>query len=102
VILSGLLWDGVGGLRAIKAAGGTCLVRRPSDSTFDSLPLHALETVQCDLVGTPFEIARLVEFAAGRRCASALRTPFPSLISGIRSSVARAGALVYRSLGIKS
>jgi hypothetical protein len=45
-------------------------VQQPADSTFDSLPRHALETVQCDQIGTPFEIAsRLVELAAGRCCA---------------------------------
>ena len=69
VILSGMLWDGVDGLKAIKEAGGTCIVQTPEDATFDSMPKNALESVECDFVGTTIEIAsRLVELGAGRNC----------------------------------
>ncbi|HBN79557.1 MAG TPA: chemotaxis protein CheB [Planctomycetaceae bacterium] len=69
VILSGMLWDGVDGLKAIKEAGGTCIVQTPEDATFDSMPKNALKSVECDFVGTTIEIAsRLVELGAGRNC----------------------------------
>jgi len=69
VVLSGMLWDGVAGLQAIKAAGGECIVQDPKDAQFPGMPQNALEAVECDLIGTPLEIAsRLVELAAGRQC----------------------------------
>ncbi|MGE0607511.1 MAG: chemotaxis protein CheB [Pirellulales bacterium] len=69
VILSGCLWDGVDGLKAIKQAGGTCIVQTPHEAAFESMPRHALEAVECDFVGTTVEIAsRLVELAAGKKC----------------------------------
>lgn len=70
VVLSGMLWDGVEGLRAIKQAGGACIVQHPDDAAFESMPRHALQAVDCDYVGTTMEIAsRLVELGAGRSCA---------------------------------
>lgn len=42
VLLSGMLKDGVEGLRAIKEAGGKALAQSPSDAKFGSLPLNAL------------------------------------------------------------
>lgn len=42
VLLSGLLKDGVEGLRAIKEAGGKALVQSPSEAMFDTLPRNAL------------------------------------------------------------
>lgn len=69
VILSGALSDGIEGLKAIKTAGGTCLVQTPADALFDSMPCKALEVVEPDLVGSPLEIASyLIELAAGRKC----------------------------------
>jgi two-component system chemotaxis response regulator CheB len=69
VILSGALSDGIAGLQAIKAAGGTCLVQSPDDALFESMPREALAAIEPDLVGTPLEIAsHLIELAAGRKC----------------------------------
>lgn len=69
VILSGALFDGIEGLKAIKAAGGTCMVQNPQDAVFKSMPLSALAAIDCDVIGTPLEIAsHLIELAAGRRC----------------------------------
>lgn len=69
VILSGTLWDGVAGLKAIHEAGGKCIVQDPEDAAFDDMPRKALEQVDVDYVGTDDEIASiLVELAAGRNC----------------------------------
>ena len=69
VILSGLLWDGVEGLSAIHQAGGKCLVQSPADAIFQDMPLHAIDAVDIDFVGTADEIAqRLIEIARPRSC----------------------------------
>ncbi|REK07225.1 MAG: chemotaxis protein CheB [Planctomycetota bacterium] len=69
VILSGMLYDGVKGLQAIKQAGGTCIVQSPADAEHGDMPRNALEAVAADYVGTTMDIAsRLMELAAGREC----------------------------------
>jgi two-component system chemotaxis response regulator CheB len=69
VILSGALADGIEGIKAIRAAGGKCLVQNPTDALFPSMPRNALEAIEPDLVGSPLEIASyLIELAAGRKC----------------------------------
>jgi chemotaxis response regulator CheB len=69
VILSGALADGIEGLKAIKAAGGVCMVQNPMDADFESMPKHAVDAIDCDVVGSSLEIASaLIELAAGRHC----------------------------------
>ncbi|BBZ12745.1 chemotaxis protein CheB [Mycobacterium branderi] len=48
VLMSGLLDDGVAGLGAIKAAGGTAVVQDPMDALFPDLPRNALESGVAD------------------------------------------------------
>jgi chemotaxis response regulator CheB len=67
VVLSGMLWDGIEGLEAIKASGGYCIVQDPLDASFESMPQNALDAVNVDFVGDADEIAtRLIEIAAKR------------------------------------
>lgn len=69
VILSGMLWDGVEGLKAIHEAGGKCIVQDPLEALFPDMPQHALDEVPVDFVGTADEIASvLMEMATGRHC----------------------------------
>ena len=69
VILSGMLNDGTEGMRAIKDAGGRCLVQSPSDASYSSMPLHALAEVEPVFVGTAAEISSfLMEMALGEHC----------------------------------
>lgn len=69
VILSGMLNDGVAGMRAIKNAGGRCVIQSPSDAACPSMPLNALDEVDPVFMGSAAEIASfLVELAAGRQC----------------------------------
>jgi two-component system chemotaxis response regulator CheB len=69
IILSGTLWDGVEGLRAIHDAGGKCIVQDPGEAAVEDMPRNALKSVDVDFVGTTDEIASLlVELAAGRSC----------------------------------
>jgi len=67
VLLTGMLDDGVAGLKAIRAAGGMVLVQDPADAAFPELPRRALLALEPDqtlaldaigaaliaLVGTP-------------------------------------------------
>ena len=69
VILSGMLSDGVQGLKDIHDAGGYCIVQDPKDAEFDSMPNNALAEVDANFVGTAEEIADvLIEIARGRKC----------------------------------
>ena len=71
VILSGMLSDGVKGLKDIHDAGGYCIVQDPDDARFDSMPNKALSEVNANFVGTAEEIADvLIEIAEGRTCHS--------------------------------
>ncbi|AMV31499.1 Chemotaxis response regulator protein-glutamate methylesterase [Pirellula sp. SH-Sr6A] len=69
VILSGMLSDGVEGLKAINDAGGYCIVQSPADADFPSMPTNALSHVDVDFVGTAQEIASFImEISLGRNC----------------------------------
>jgi two-component system chemotaxis response regulator CheB len=43
ILLSGVLDDGVLGMAAIRARGGTAVVQHPDDALFPDMPLNALE-----------------------------------------------------------
>lgn len=67
VLLSGLLSDGVEGLRAIKSTGGRALVQSPSSAEFDELPRNALaHDGQIDKVADVEELsAEIVRLVGG-------------------------------------
>ncbi len=56
VILSGTASDGVEGVHAIKAAGGTIIAQRPETAKFDGMPRAAIATGKVDLILAPEEI----------------------------------------------
>lgn len=69
VILSGMLSDGKEGMRAIRNAGGRCIVQSPSDAEYPSMPLHALSEIEPVFVGTAAEICSyIMEMALGEHC----------------------------------
>jgi two-component system chemotaxis response regulator CheB len=59
VLLTGNLSDGSIGMAEIKAAGGLCLVQRPGDASFPSMPESALFLGGIDYV---FDVAAAHEF----------------------------------------
>ena len=69
VVLSGTLWDGTAGLRAISDAGGYCLIQDPDDAQFPDMPMNAIRRVEPTRIGTAEQLAKcIVEIASERRC----------------------------------
>src|SRR5262245_25755828 len=58
VLLSGMGSDGVEGIRAIKAQGGTVLVQDPKTARFDAMPQAAISTGLADAVLPPVGLAQ--------------------------------------------
>lgn len=63
VILSGMGFDGVLGLRAIKDKGGLVVVQEPTSASSDSMPRGAIEAGLADIVVPPEEMpARIAAY----------------------------------------
>ncbi|WP_445168792.1 chemotaxis protein CheB [Mycolicibacterium sp. Dal123E01] len=61
ILLSGVLDDGVLGLGAIRARGGTTIAQEPADALFPDMPCHAIEA---DVVDTEAPAAKLGQLLA--------------------------------------
>jgi two-component system chemotaxis response regulator CheB len=48
IILSGMLQDGTAGMEAIKRCGGLCVVQKPEDAEFSSMPRSVLTNLDVD------------------------------------------------------
>jgi two-component system, chemotaxis family, protein-glutamate methylesterase/glutaminase len=73
--MSGLLHDGVAGLRAIKAAGGITVVQDPTDALFPDLPQNALKADVADYTVAACNIGGLLARLVGRDADA--KTPDP-------------------------
>lgn len=78
VLLTGMLDDGVAGLRAIREAGGFVVVQDPEDAQFPELPSRALLAVAPDRTMPAGAIGALLTKVAGVTVA---RTPIPEAIA---------------------
>ena len=56
IILSGMGSDGTIGLQAIKEKNGITMAQEPSSAKFDSMPRHAIGSINLDAVSTPDEL----------------------------------------------
>ena len=61
VILSGTGSDGANGMRAIKNAGGLCLVQDPRQSAYDGMPRSAIDTGGSDLILPSEDIVGVID-----------------------------------------
>ncbi|WP_374024776.1 chemotaxis protein CheB [Mycobacterium sp. HNNTM2301] len=66
VLMSGLLDDGVAGLRAIQAKGGVTVIQEPSDALFPDLPKNAIKAGLADHTAAAKEIGSLLARLADR------------------------------------
>ncbi len=66
VLLSGLLDDGVAGLRAIRVKGGVTVVQEPAEALFPDLPRNALEAGVADYTVAAKDVGGLLTQLADR------------------------------------
>jgi two-component system chemotaxis response regulator CheB len=62
VILSGMLYDGVAGLAAIKRRGGVAIVQNPGSAKFPDMPMNAMKHVPVDDI---LELDEIIETIPG-------------------------------------
>jgi two-component system, chemotaxis family, protein-glutamate methylesterase/glutaminase len=60
LLLSGMLYDGASGLRAIKRCGGIAVVQDPADASYPEMPRHALQRAEVDYCSSADELAKLL------------------------------------------
>ena len=60
VLLSGMLYDGASGLRAIKRCGGIAVIQDPADALYPEMPRHALQGTDVDYCPRAAELANLL------------------------------------------
>lgn len=77
VILSGTMDDGVTGLAAIQAMGGSVIVQDPADAMCGALPEAALEALEADHVVPASSIGPLLATIASGATRPAHRVPTP-------------------------
>lgn len=92
LILSGMLNDGVSGLWAIKACGGTAIVQHPLDAVADQMPLGALEAVKVDEVAASDDIARVLMDAVTQEAGPIVECPASLALEVSIAGGARLGA----------
>jgi two-component system chemotaxis response regulator CheB len=67
VVLTGMGSDGVLGLAEIRAKGGQTFAQDAATCVIDGMPRRAIERGVVDRVGSPVEIAHLLEVVPGRK-----------------------------------
>jgi two-component system, chemotaxis family, protein-glutamate methylesterase/glutaminase len=75
VILTGLLYDGIAGMEAIKRSGGFTIVQDPQDAEFNELPQNVLQHIEVDYCLPLHEIAVLLSELARRPSDTSISVP---------------------------
>lgn len=86
VLLTGMLEDGVAGLRAIQDAGGVVIVQDPEDAAFPDLPASALRAIEPDYTLALDGIGSVLTALAG---GSAMSCATPARARGMSRSRGR-------------
>jgi two-component system chemotaxis response regulator CheB len=73
VLLTGMMDDGVGGLRAIRQAGGAVIVQDPMDAAYPELPTRALQAIEPDRTLRLDEIGGAIAALVGQPVAAVPR-----------------------------
>jgi two-component system chemotaxis response regulator CheB len=66
VLMSGVLDDGVAGLGAIQARGGTTIVQQPDDALYPTMPQNAIHAGVADLQATAADVGAVLKRLADR------------------------------------
>ena len=76
IVLSGTGQDGSAGLKAIRSAGGLCLVQDPETAEYDGMPRSAIGTGAADTAVPPEEMGDILRrYAATPRARPSARQP---------------------------
>jgi two-component system chemotaxis response regulator CheB len=78
VLLTGMMEDGVAGLRAIQEAGGFTIVQDPDEAAFNELPSRALQTMNPDRV---LRLDAIGELLLSLTAQSVAAHPIPSRVA---------------------
>jgi two-component system, chemotaxis family, protein-glutamate methylesterase/glutaminase len=60
VLLSGMLYDGASGMRAIKRCGGIAVIQDPADALYPEMPRQALQRTEVDYCLSAAELSKLL------------------------------------------
>lgn len=98
LLLSGMLYDGASGLRAIKRCGGIAVVQDPADALYPDLPRHALQLSEVDYSPSAADLPKLLVALVAEPAG-----PSPEVPEDIRLEVriaAQAGVQVERPVAL--
>ncbi|WP_158890454.1 chemotaxis protein CheB [Amycolatopsis anabasis] len=93
VLLSGVLDDGVAGLRAISARGGRTLVQDPDDAAFAGMPRNAIRNVAVDHIATTSELGMIIDKLT-RETVDPTWPSAPAKVIELENHIARYGGAV--------
>jgi two-component system chemotaxis response regulator CheB len=94
VLLSGVLDDGILGLRAIRSRGGTTIVQEPSDAMYPGMPQNAMAAGVVDRVAPAREIGQLLG-ALAKQEVETMKRP-PDALLEVENRIAMGSRFTYR------
>ena len=80
IILSGMLQDGTAGMEAIKRCGGICLVQKPEDAQFPSMPRSVLTNLDVDYSVAISEMSIVLKDLVQRPADASREKPYDLLL----------------------
>ena len=99
VLLSGMLYDGASGLRAVKRCGGIAVVQDPADAAYPEMPRHALQCAEMDQRAAAAELARLLVVLVAAPAGISSRGAGGASPRGAHGGGGRLGRAALRAIG---
>jgi two-component system chemotaxis response regulator CheB len=98
LLLTGMLDDGVAGLKTIQRCGGITIVQDPADAEFAEMPTHALDALEVDYVLPVSRIGSLID-KLSREPAPPVEIPADVQIEAEFSGPAGSNAALVNAIG---